>query len=95
MIKNTEKNTIKQINRNMAKKTMYRRLINPENGTRIVTFEGKLHNWEGPALIPAEGKGKPEYYLYGIQYTKEEWKAAIYDHTGLPWYKNPGSTTRF
>ena len=79
----------------MTKKTMYRRLIKPEDGTTVVTFNGKLHNWEGPALIPEGDPKKAEYYLYGIQYTKEQWKAAISDHTGLPWYKNPGSTVRF
>jgi len=28
-----------------------------------------------------------EYYLYGIQYTEEEWKDRIKDQTGLPFYK--------
>lgn len=80
----------------MAKeKSMYRRLIKPEDGTLAVTFNGKLHNWEGPALIPEGDMKKAEYYIYGIQYTKEQWKAAISDHTGLPWYKNPGATARF
>lgn len=78
----------------MTKKTMYRRLVK-EDGTRAVTFDGKLHNWEGPALIPEGNEKNAEYYLYGIQYSKEEWRAAISDHTGLPWYKVPGITVRF
>jgi hypothetical protein len=77
------------------KKSMYRRLTNPNDGTKIITYDGKLHNWEGPALFPQGEEKGAEYYLYGIQYTKEEWKAAKSDHTGLPWYKNPGLTTRF
>jgi hypothetical protein len=36
-----------------------------------------------------------EYYIYGIQYSKEEWKTALSDHTGLPWYKTPGIIERF
>tara|TARA_R110001592_G_scaffold69772_2_gene214112 strand:+ start:1772 stop:2014 length:243 start_codon:yes stop_codon:yes gene_type:complete len=77
------------------KKTMYKRLTSPNDGTKIVTYEGKLHNWEGPALYPQGNLKGAEYYLYGIQHSKEEWKAAKSDHTGLPWYKNPGLTTRF
>ena len=44
-----------------------RKLIKPEDGTIAYTWDGKLHNWDGPALLP-EGKTKnAEYYLYGIQ----------------------------
>jgi hypothetical protein len=78
----------------MAKKTMYRRLVK-EDGTKAVTFDGKLHNWEGPALIPEGDMSKAEYYIYGIQYSKEGWRTAISDHTGLPWYKTPGIIERF
>ena len=28
-----------------------------------------------------------EYWIYGIQFSKEEWKVALNDHNGLPWYK--------
>ena len=28
-----------------------RRLIKPEDGTIAYSWEGKLHNWVGPALI--------------------------------------------
>jgi hypothetical protein len=56
---------------------------------------GKLHNWEGPALIPEGDMSKAEYYIYGIQYSKEGWRTAISDHTGLPWYKTPGIIERF
>ena len=29
-----------------------RKLIKPEDGTIAYTWDGKLHNWDGPALLP-------------------------------------------
>jgi len=57
------------------------------DGTIAYVYDGKLHNWDGPALIPEGDKKLKEYYLYGIQYTEEEWKDRIKDQTGLPFYK--------
>lgn len=35
----------------------------------------KMHSVEGPALIYADQDNKaPEYYLYGIRYTKADWR---------------------
>ena len=59
------------------------------DGTIAYLWDGKLHNWEGPALIPEGNERKAEYHLYGIQYTKEDHKEAIRQQTGLPWYKKP------
>ena len=59
------------------------------DGTISYIWDGKLHNWEGPALIPEGNEKKGEYYLYGIPYTKEDHKEAIRQQTGLPWYKQP------
>jgi len=59
------------------------------DGTIAYLWDGKLHNWEGPALIPEGNERKGEYYLYGIPYTKEDHKEAIRNQTGLPWYKQP------
>lgn len=58
------------------------------DGTVAYIWDNKLHNWDGPALIPEGNEKKAEYHLYGIQYSKEEWKEAIRQQTGLPWYKN-------
>tara|TARA_R110000824_G_scaffold284247_1_gene472565 strand:+ start:230 stop:499 length:270 start_codon:yes stop_codon:yes gene_type:complete len=58
------------------------------DGTVVHTWDGKLHNWDGPALIPEGDKRKREYYIYGIQYDEEQWKEFKRDKTGLPWYKN-------
>jgi hypothetical protein len=59
------------------------------DGTIAYIWDGKLHNWEGPALIPEGNEKKGEYYLYGIPYSKEDFKEAIRQQTGLPWYKKP------
>jgi hypothetical protein len=64
-----------------------RRLTKPD-GTVAYTWDGKLHNWDGPALLP-EGKRKnAEYYLYGMQKTKEEWNEMKSQREGIPFYKN-------
>jgi hypothetical protein len=68
------------------------------DGTIAYTFDNKLHNWEGPALIPEGNNRKREYYLNGIQLTESEWKAARKEREGLPWYKGAsgkGATNRF
>ena len=57
------------------------------DGTIAYIWDGKLHNWEGPALIPEGNEKKREYYLYGILYSEEDHKEAIRNQTGLPWYK--------
>ena len=59
------------------------------DGTIAYIWDGKLHNWEGPALIPEGNEKKREYYLYGILYSEEDHKEAIRNQTGLPWYKQP------
>lgn len=45
----------------------------------------KMHSVEGPALIYAEQDNKaPEYYLYGIRYTKAGWKELLNQHKATP-----------
>ena len=65
-----------------------KRLKTPE-GTIVYYWDGKLHNWEGPALIPEGDNRKREYYIYGIQYSEDEWKDRKRDGKGLPWFKDP------
>ena len=62
------------------------------DGTIAYIWDGKLHNWDGPALIPEGNMRKREYYLYGILKTEEQWKEARKDREGLPWYKKPSVT---
>jgi hypothetical protein len=40
--------------------------------TIIYYLDNKLHNWDGPALIPRGNKRLAEYYLFGIKHTKEQ-----------------------
>ncbi len=51
----------------------------------------KLHNWEGPALVPQGNKRLSEYYLFGIKYTKEAWELAKKDENGVPFHKTAAS----
>jgi len=47
----------------------------------------KLHNWDGPALVPQGNNKLAEYYIYGIKYSKEDWIDRKRDTNGLPWFK--------
>ena len=42
------------------------RKLSKADGTIAYTWDGKLHNWDGPALIPEGNNRQAEYYLYGI-----------------------------
>lgn len=64
------------------------RKLSKSDGTVMYIWEGKLHNWEGPAFIPEGDNRKREYYLYGIKYSEKEWKERCSQREGLPWYKN-------
>ena len=75
------------------KKFRKRKLIKiEEDGSKTTAYSleingaNQLHNWDGPALINEEQKLK-EYYLNGIQFTKEEWDEIRKGREGLPWYK--------
>ena len=63
------------------------KLTRPD-GTIAYAWDGKMHNWDGPAFIPEGNKRKAEYYLYGIKMTKDEWSEARNQREGLPYYKN-------
>ena len=69
--------------------------ITTSDGTIMYMFDGKLHNWEGPARIPEGNNRKREYYLNGIQYSEVEWKERVKGRDGLPWYKGSGAKARF
>jgi hypothetical protein len=71
------------------------RKITTADGTIMYTFDGKLHNWNGPALIPEGNKRKREYYLNGIKMTEAQWKEALKNREGLPWYKGANAQARF
>ena len=52
------------------------RKITTADGTIMYMFDGKLHNWEGPALLPQGENRKREYYINGIKMSQTEWKEA-------------------
>ena len=71
------------------------RKITTADGTVMYMFDGKLHNWEGPALLPQGDNRKREYYINGIKMNQEQWKEALKGREGLPWYKGSGAKARF
>lgn len=77
------------------KKYQPSRKITTADGTIMFMFDGKLHNWDGPAVIPQGNNRLREYYLNGIKYTEEEWKERLRTREGLPWYKGSGAQARF
>ena len=82
----------------MTTKYEFTKKLKKADGTVAYVWEGKLHNWEGPALIPEGNLRKREYYIHGIQFTEDAWKEVRKNRQGLPWYKqaaNKGGTNRF
>jgi hypothetical protein len=70
-----------------------KKFTTPE-GTKVVMWDGKLHSWDEPALIPEGEYKKREYYLYGVRYSEEDWKQAKREWTGVPYYKDPRFNVR-
>jgi len=79
----------------MENKEFKSRKITTADGTIMYMFDGKLHNWEGPALIPEGNNRKREYYLNGIKMSEAEYKDALRRREGLPWYKGSSANARF
>lgn len=69
----------------MSKDDFKSRTIKSPHGITRIIFDNKLHSWDLPALTYGkESKKKDEYYLYGIQKTKDEWLEARRDRNGEP-----------
>jgi hypothetical protein len=82
----------------MSKKFEASRKLTKADGTIAYIWEGKFHNWEGPALIPEGDNRKREYYIHGIKYSEDAWKEVRRNRQGLPWFKQAsvkGHTNRF
>ena len=79
----------------MENKEFKSRKVTTSDGTIMYLFDGKLHNWEGPALIPEGNNRKREYYLNGIKMSEAEYKDALRRREGLPWYKGSSANARF
>ncbi|HEX5186617.1 MAG TPA: hypothetical protein VFV86_06975 [Nitrososphaeraceae archaeon] len=58
-----------------------------QDGTVMYYQNGKLHNYEGAALIPQGDKKKAEYYLFGVKFTKDKWEQSKKDSNGVPFAK--------
>ena len=69
-----------------------KRLKSPD-GRIVYYLNGKLHNWEDAAVVHPDGK--KEYWLFGFQYTKDEWLDRKRDSNGIPPAKDPKFDTRF
>jgi hypothetical protein len=79
----------------MEAKYQKSRKLTTADGTVMYTFDGKLHNWDGPALIPEGNMRRREYYLNGIKYTESQYNKLLKEREGLPWYKGSGAKARF
>jgi len=45
----------------------------------------KMHSTTGPAMIYSESENKTsEYYLFGIKYSKNEWKSLVNQQKAIP-----------
>ena len=71
----------------MSKKANVTRRFKKADGTIVYVKDNQLHNFDGPALIPEGDEKKAEYYIFGIQHSKDEWLEAKKITEGLPWYK--------
>ena len=65
--------------------------IQTADGTIVHYLEikgiNKFHSWDSAAFIPQGNKRLAEYYLYGIQYSKDEWMNRKSDVNGIPFHK--------
>jgi len=84
---------MKEVKPLVVDETLQTKKFTSPDGTVRYIKDGKLHNWEGPALITPEGK--EEYYINGVQHTKDSHKKARKDGVGLPWYKSSVAKARF
>jgi hypothetical protein len=77
----------------MAKQNLepVRKLKKPD-GTTVYMLNNKLHNWEDAAVIHPDGK--KEYWLFGFQYTKDQFIDRKRDVNGVPPSKDPKYDTR-
>ena len=84
---------MKEVKPLVVDETLKTKKYTSPDGTVRHIKDGKLHNWEGPALITPEGK--KEYFINGTQHTKDSHKKARKDGVGLPWYKSGVAKQRF
>ena len=69
-----------------------KRLKKPD-GTVVHYLNGKIHNWDDAAVIHPDGK--KEWWIFGFQYTKDEFLDRKREEKGIPPAKDPKYDTRF
>ena len=74
--------------KNMYTTSSEPRRVTKSDGTVMHLWEGKLHNWSGPAQINPDGT--KEYYIHGIKLNEKDYKKRTKEREGLPWFKSPG-----
>ena len=77
----------------MAQKLEPVRRLKKPDGTIVHVLNGKLHNWDDAAVIHPDGK--KEWWIFGFQYTKDEFLDRKREEKGIPPAKDPKYDTRF
>ena len=77
----------------MAQKLEPTRRLKKPDGTIVYVWNGKLHNADDAAVIHPDGK--KEWWLFGFQYTKDEFLDRKREEKGIPPAKDPKYDTRF
>jgi hypothetical protein len=73
----------------MAKKLEPTRRLKKPDGTIVYVWNGKLHNADDAAVIYPNGK--KEWWIFGFQYTKDEFLDRKREEKGIP----PAKDSRF
>jgi hypothetical protein len=95
MTNEEENNAISRQNEILGREDFPRsRKLKSPDGTIVYVWDNKLHNWDGPARIPEGDMKRREYFLYGFQYTEDEWKEKKRNWKGVPYYKDPRFNAR-
>jgi hypothetical protein len=76
----------------MGNKLEPTRKLKKADGTVVYFWQNKLHNWDDAAVI--HPNGKKEYWLFGFEYSKDEWMDRKRDVNGTPPAKDPKYDTR-
>jgi hypothetical protein len=62
--------------------------IKTADGTKMYYFNNKLHNYDGAAVIPTKESGKkPQYFIYGKEFSKKDYDKMLKDRNGVPFCK--------
>ena len=74
----------------------YKTIKNQNAKLHLIRLQGqefwRFHNWDGPAIQPIrmDSTWGREFYLNGIKYNEEDYKSALREREGLPFYKQSG-----